>query len=312
MKCFRVQYSDLAMLKWVQLQVLAADNSILIENIDNSTREEWDGEQKCPERSIMSNPSSSTSQQLQQQQQQQQQHGQEQQQGQNQNNNKLPIGDGSDSYAQEDMDMINKNLAPDNSPQQTSKDDNNNRTDGKDGTDGTDGYSTDLETVLDHATVTRMQDQTILSVLSKIQDYDISNSTLTLLNGTVVRMADMMDKPTVVRLVQTLEDSRLKISNSGGMSRVAPLNSKEMMNALHEDSSLIMIPPSDSEIEESTHGHFGLSNNGDHNNNGTGRGLVQEDNKNRILDKSSEGTSSRMVDLAATVVAMVFIASLLL
>jgi len=39
---FRVQYSDLAMLGWVQLQVLAADNTVLIDALDNSTRESWD------------------------------------------------------------------------------------------------------------------------------------------------------------------------------------------------------------------------------------------------------------------------------
>ncbi|KAG0288168.1 hypothetical protein BGZ96_008037 [Linnemannia gamsii] len=39
---FRVQYSDLAQLKWVQLQVLGADNSLMIEGLDNSTRVQWD------------------------------------------------------------------------------------------------------------------------------------------------------------------------------------------------------------------------------------------------------------------------------
>ncbi|KAF9110856.1 hypothetical protein BGX27_005773 [Mortierella sp. AM989] len=39
---FRVQYSDLAILAYVQLQVLDSENKVLVENIDNSTREEWD------------------------------------------------------------------------------------------------------------------------------------------------------------------------------------------------------------------------------------------------------------------------------
>ncbi|KAG0305064.1 hypothetical protein BGZ97_001253 [Linnemannia gamsii] len=39
---FRVQYSDLAQLKWVELQVLGADNSLMIEGLDNSTRAQWD------------------------------------------------------------------------------------------------------------------------------------------------------------------------------------------------------------------------------------------------------------------------------
>ncbi|KAF9434969.1 hypothetical protein BGZ76_007124, partial [Entomortierella beljakovae] len=39
---FRVQYSDLAALGYVQLQVLDYENKVLIDNIDNSTREDWD------------------------------------------------------------------------------------------------------------------------------------------------------------------------------------------------------------------------------------------------------------------------------
>ncbi|ORZ24876.1 hypothetical protein BCR41DRAFT_393840 [Lobosporangium transversale] len=39
---FRVQYSDMAILSYVQLQVLSAQNKVLIDNLDNSTREEWD------------------------------------------------------------------------------------------------------------------------------------------------------------------------------------------------------------------------------------------------------------------------------
>ncbi|KAF9206623.1 hypothetical protein BGZ49_002145 [Haplosporangium sp. Z 27] len=39
---FRVQYSDMAMLGYVQLQVLDSENEVLVENIDNSTREDWD------------------------------------------------------------------------------------------------------------------------------------------------------------------------------------------------------------------------------------------------------------------------------
>jgi hypothetical protein len=40
---FRVQYSDLAQLKWVQLQVLGTNNLLMIEGLDNSTRAQWDG-----------------------------------------------------------------------------------------------------------------------------------------------------------------------------------------------------------------------------------------------------------------------------
>ncbi|KAG0255284.1 hypothetical protein BG011_005215 [Mortierella polycephala] len=39
---FRVQYSDLAMLAWVQLQILDVNDNITVENIDNSSRTDWD------------------------------------------------------------------------------------------------------------------------------------------------------------------------------------------------------------------------------------------------------------------------------
>ncbi|KAF8941055.1 hypothetical protein EDD21DRAFT_422129 [Dissophora ornata] len=39
---FRVQYSDLAMLAYVQLQVLNAENEVVIDCLDNSTRSDWD------------------------------------------------------------------------------------------------------------------------------------------------------------------------------------------------------------------------------------------------------------------------------
>ncbi|KAF9170482.1 hypothetical protein BGX21_004766, partial [Mortierella sp. AD011] len=38
---FRVQFSDLAMLGYVQLQVVDSNNNVMVENIDNSTREDW-------------------------------------------------------------------------------------------------------------------------------------------------------------------------------------------------------------------------------------------------------------------------------
>ncbi|KAG0026396.1 hypothetical protein BGZ81_006406 [Podila clonocystis] len=42
---YRVQYSDLAMLQWVQLQVLSPDGeTVLVDRIDNTTRATWDAE----------------------------------------------------------------------------------------------------------------------------------------------------------------------------------------------------------------------------------------------------------------------------
>lgn len=48
---FRVQYSDLAMLQWVQLQVLSADQTIVVDKLDNSTRTEWDGKKQKRQKS---------------------------------------------------------------------------------------------------------------------------------------------------------------------------------------------------------------------------------------------------------------------
>ncbi|KAG0021331.1 hypothetical protein BGZ82_011352 [Podila clonocystis] len=42
---YRIQYSDLAMLRWVQLQVLSPDGeTVLADRIDNTTRDTWDAE----------------------------------------------------------------------------------------------------------------------------------------------------------------------------------------------------------------------------------------------------------------------------
>ncbi|KAG0358752.1 hypothetical protein BG005_001876 [Podila minutissima] len=42
---YRVQYSDLAMLQWVQLQVLSSDGeTVLADRIDNTTRDTWDAQ----------------------------------------------------------------------------------------------------------------------------------------------------------------------------------------------------------------------------------------------------------------------------
>ncbi|KAF9956192.1 hypothetical protein BGZ72_002944 [Mortierella alpina] len=358
---FRVQYSDLAMLEWVQLQILAQDQSVLVDSIDYSTRESWDNVRKkdvqwtvptdwpsgdyilrafgnasypchigrtvpgeplrcgflledritlhlangsCPPNPSTdgtNTPATGTQEQL----------------GQQQPVQQPPSGDSSNSYAKQNQDAINKNLGLD-------EDSSSNGIDNSDSMDmeeqeedvseyedsGEEGYSTGLEIVLDRSAVVRMQDQMIVAVLSQIQDYNLADSTLTLTNGTLVTMADLMDKQTATRFGQTLEDSRLKISNSGGMSRVAPLNSKDLVAALHQDPTLIMIPASDSEIEESTHGHFGLSNTGTGNGTQTGHDLVQ-DNKDRYQDKAN-GAGTIKIELVATGLAMVIMAALML
>lgn len=243
--------------------------------------------------------------------------GTQEQLGQQQPVQQPPSGDSSNSYAKQNQDAMNKNLDLDQNNSSSGIDNSDNEDiegeydiDSESEDFGEEGYSTGLEIVLDHAAVVLMQDQTIVTVLSQIQDYNLTDSTLTLTNGTVVNMADVMDKQTATRFGQTLEDSRLKISNSGGMSRIAPLNSKDLVAALHQDPTLIMIPASDSEIEESTHGHFGLSNTGVGNGTQTGHELVQ-DNKDRYQDKSN-GAGTSKIELVATGLAMVVMAALML
>ncbi|KAF9558044.1 hypothetical protein EC968_007314 [Mortierella alpina] len=332
------------MLEWVQLQLLAQDQSVLVDSIDFSTRESWDDTRKkeiqwtvpndwpsgnyilrafgnasypchigrrpvpgepvrcgflledrialrldpsgkCPPapETDINNPSVAAPQ---------------EQLGQQSPNQQPPAGDSSNSYAKQNQDAMDKNLDLDETNNSDSDNMEDQYEDSESEGNGEEGFSTGLEIVLDHSAVVLMQDQTILSVLSQIQDYNLSDSTLTLNNGTVVGMADLMDKQTVARFGQTLEDSRLKISNSGGMSRVAPLNSKDLVAALHQDPTLIMIPASDSETEESTHGHFGLSNTGAGNGTQTGHELVQ-DSKDQYQDKAS-GAGTSKVELVAT------------
>ncbi|CAO3572884.1 unnamed protein product [Mortierella alpina] len=361
---FRVQYSDLAMLDWVQLQVLAQDQSVLVDSIDYSTRESWDDTRKkdvtwtvpadwpsgdyilrafgkatypchigrppvpgepvrcgflledrrtlqldpnakcltTPDTSSTTPPAAGVQEQL----------------GQQQPDQAPPSGDSSNSYAKQNQDAKNKNLELDENKNSSNGIGNSDSDDMDDPiTDdiesenyGEEGFATSLDIVLDHAAVVLLQDQTIVTVLNQIQDYNLSDSTLTLTNGTVVGMADVMNKQTATRFAQTLEDSRLKISNSGGMSRVAPLNSTALVAALHQDPSLIVIPASDSEIEESTHGHFGLSNTGAGNGTQTGHELVQ-DSKDRYQDKAN-GAGTSKVELLATGLAMVLMAGLML
>ncbi|KAF9986098.1 hypothetical protein BGZ75_002217 [Mortierella antarctica] len=344
------------MLEWVQLQVLAQDQSVLIDSIDYSTRQSWDDTRKksvqwtvptdlpsgdhilrafgnasypchigrrpepgepercgflledritlhldanrvcppMPDTNVSDTPAAGPQEQL----------------GQQPPNQQPPSGDSGNSYAKQNQDAMNKNLDLDennssNGIDSSESDDLEDQVEDDSASEdgGEEGNSTGLEIVLDHSAVVLMQDQTILAVLSQIQDYNLSDSTLTLTNGTVVGMADLMDKQTATRFGQTLEDSRLKISNSGGMSRVAPLSSTELVAALHQDPTLIMIPASDSEIEESTHGHFGLSNTGAGNGTQSGHELVQ-DSKDRYQDKAN-GAGTSKIELVATGLSMV-------
>lgn len=159
---------------------------------------------------------------------------------------------------------------------------------------GIEGSSTQLHIILNQATLERIQDQTIRKVLNNTLDYNVLNATVTLLNGTVVPMSDLMDNSTSTRFIQTLENTNATLasrpsssnntnSNSTGLPHV--LGTAELIEALHKDSSLIQAPKSSN--SDST-----LSFTLDHNNtttNPSGHQFSQED-CDQIQDKSKEAS----------------------
>lgn len=159
---------------------------------------------------------------------------------------------------------------------------------------GIEGSSTQLHIILNQATLERIQDQNIRKILNDTQDYNVLSATVTLLNGTVVPMSDLMDNSTLTRFIQTLKSTNATLasrlsstsntsSNSTGLPHV--LGTAELIEAVHKDSSLIQVPkPSNSNSTVS----FTL----DHNNtttNPSGRQFSQEDG-DQIQDKSKEAS----------------------
>ncbi|KAG0250278.1 hypothetical protein BG011_008513 [Mortierella polycephala] len=278
---FQVRSSDMARLNRVQMQVLSADNSVLIENLHSSTQADWDeAGQKCPE-ALNNNVTTS-----------------------------VPVSreqSSSDSYAQQIVDAINKNLAISNGTVVESDireddgdvdniSDNGNETGDDDGSDnkGTEGLSTLLKIVLDQATLKRVQDQTIISVLNEIDDYNVQNNSLTLNNGTTVPMDTLlMNNSTKSRFLQALELSSSTISDSlGEGNEHGPLNSTALIAALHRNNDLIELPTMEMDIADwSDKGMNGTHTNGTHTRfgNGFGRELVQQGkDDDQIQDKTQE------------------------
>ncbi|KAG0060083.1 hypothetical protein BGZ89_012556 [Linnemannia elongata] len=294
---FRVQYSDLAMLKTVQLQILGADNSVLIDNLGYTSRTEWGdglharcslvledretvhlksldaGGQGCPTitKTLISDDA--------------------------QLSNSTQSSEGGQEVVSSDP--ANTSNSQDNTDTPgTSFDNSSNNTITSNSTgaeaSGIEGSSTQLHIILNQATLERIQDQTIRKVINDTQDFNLLNSTLTLLNGTVVPMSDLMDNSTSTRFIQTLETtnailaSRLSStantnSNSTGLPHV--LGTAELIEALHKDSALIQAP-------KSSNSNSTVSFTQDHNNTSTdpsGRHFLQEDS-DQIQDKSKEAS----------------------
>ncbi|KAF8947945.1 hypothetical protein BGZ47_007213 [Haplosporangium gracile] len=322
---FRVQYSDLAMLKTVQLQVLGADSSILIDNLGYSSRIEWGdtltrdipwtvpadwtpghyivravgnatypcvqnghrarcsfvledretvhlktldaGSQGCPitktliSENIQSNDSTQSS----------------------EDQQKIaPSDPASTSSPQNNTDALSS--SSDNAVALNST-----------GTEagGTEGSSTQLHLILNQATLEGIQDQTIRKVLNATQDYNLLDTTVTLLNGTVIPMSDLMDNSTTTRFIQTLEttnatltsSSSTNTNNSTGLPYT--MGTAELVEALHKNTSLIQIP-------NSSNSNSTMSFTLDHNNtttNPSGRQFAQEDS-DQIQDKSKDASGN--------------------
>ncbi|KAF9146166.1 hypothetical protein BGX30_003511 [Mortierella sp. GBA39] len=269
---FRVQYSDLAQLKWVQLQVLGADNSLMIEGLDNSTRAQWDDTRKKTVTWTVPN--------------------------------NWPSGDyivrafGNASYpcqhgtrrehcdfALEDRetfhlhplaasqgcpftslkppspptigtptahDTVNKEGAsqppvPGNSAASYSKSSQdllNKNLAAETSTPSLTFNENDnnlVQKTIDQSETQRIQDQTIFTVLDEMRGYNLQKSTLTLKTGDVVPMLDRMNSSTITRFIQTLELSNSALrSLNGGKGGVG---SMLLVAALQRNSSLIITPP---------------------------------------------------------------------
>ncbi|KAF8939318.1 hypothetical protein BGZ47_008229 [Haplosporangium gracile] len=300
---FRVQYSDLAQLKWVQLQVLGADNSLMIEGLDNSTRVQWDDTRT--KTVIWTVP------------------------------NNWPPGDyivrafGNASYscqngtrrehcdfALEDRETFHlhplaasqgcplASVKP-SSPSTVSTPPTAHNTITKEGAvqpisgNSGDSYSKSSQDLLnknlaqkpsDRSVTQRIQDLTIFKVLDEMRDYSIQKSTLTLKTGDVIPMADRMDSSTITRFVQTLELSNSVVRSQNGGKGVS---SFELVTALHKNSSLIVIPPASPSITAMT-APFNQTEF-----NPFGRAFIQDDqdqiqdDQHQIQDKKSNDASFR-------------------
>ncbi|KAF9097361.1 hypothetical protein BGX23_009064 [Mortierella sp. AD031] len=339
---FRVQYSDLAMLRSVQLQVLGTDNSVLLDNLGYISRVEWDDTRTrevswtvpadwTPGDYVLRAFGNAT----------------------------YPcVEDGYHTHCTlvlEDREtvhlkpleeesqgcpMITKTLIgvdPTTTIGSQVKTDGPSTTDGQpistgsnnsiisssvettNATDiqtkGTDGSSTQLHIILNEATFQRIQDQTIRQVLNDTQDCNFLNATVTLLNGTVVPMSDLMDNATTTRFIHTLEVTNstliINTNNSSSSSKSTSgfhvTETAELIEAIHKNSSLIQAPSS---INSSNSTSFTLGRNGTAADQ-AGRGFAQHDDSDQIQDKSNEALGNISAQLSGRVLvvaAMVLIA----
>ncbi|KAF9412901.1 hypothetical protein BGZ76_005122 [Entomortierella beljakovae] len=220
-------------------------------------------------------------------------------------------GDSSNSYSQSTLDYISKNLALDKGgASQTGV------------STGTTGYSNPLQltpvsndnntSTVNITAETQQQNQIIRMVIQESKDFDAKNETVTLNNGTTVPLMKMFpDKLTANRFLETLDLSNKTLANTtstitettqedsntthqnmtatsidkGLTNDWKHLTSTQLLEELHNNSSLITLAPS-----TSTHSISGTQ---------MGRNFAQHEDGDQIQDKTS-GTNRLFTSTSST------------
>ncbi|KAF9142844.1 hypothetical protein BGX30_002034 [Mortierella sp. GBA39] len=325
---FRVQYSDLAILKTAQLQVLGADNSVLIDNLGVTSRTEW-GDTRMKDipwtvpadwtpgdyivRAFGNATYPCT------------------QDGHHARCSLVledretvhlkPLDVGSQGCPTVTRTLIGGDTKSSNSTQSSESgqeimsSDPTNTSSSQDKTDtpststnnsndafasnstateasGIEGSSTQLHIILNQATLERIQDQAIRKVLNETLDYNLLNATATLLNGTVIPLSDLMDNSTSTRFIQTLEATNATLSSRPNSTANTNSNSTGLPHVLGTAELIEALHKDNSLIQTPKSSNSTVSFTLDHNNTGTnpsGRQFSQEDN-DQIQDKSKEAS----------------------
>ncbi|KAF9580618.1 hypothetical protein BGW38_002664 [Lunasporangiospora selenospora] len=163
---------------------------------------------------------------------------------------------------------------------------------------GTEGYLSTLQIVLDQSAVQRIQEQTIYRVINKTADYNLQNQTLTMRDGTVVAMSDLMDNATSTMFLQALEMSNATFSNGEKAH-----SSAELLETLHQNSSMIALP-APLNATRSGSGSFVLSDN--NSSSVPGRNFVQDHSGRDQSKHSMSGSSTKTVLSYSAKFVMVF------
>ncbi|KAF9384010.1 hypothetical protein CPB97_006024 [Podila verticillata] len=302
---YRVQYSDMAMLRWVQLQLLDQANDILVERIDNTTRAEWgdargknltwtvpsdwapgdyivrafgNASYPCTQeghRTMCSFPLEDR-----------------------ETLHLLPLaasqGCPSGSEMKEDNTAGASRTLTSNE-----KDDKKISEANTTSPEPTTESPGELRIMIDQAAVQWIQDQEVYGWIASSRDVDTVNKNITLMNGTVAAISDLMDPTTAAKLVATLE-----ASNAGGV------NTTSLLEMMHQNTSMIVIPSEGGNTMNETTAIGGSQPGGfTINLNGTSTTEPQKD-LNQVQDKTkkSKNGAERVGERWGVVVGMVSVA----